>query len=111
VNEILDRASVYHINDLSMEEVMKAIQDFKGERAGGYREGRWRGKGGYGRDAVAASRYTNTGETTRESIETLVIDLSAPLRHHKNPVGPDPSLPMKRQFYSTTRKCFGCNRF
>jgi hypothetical protein len=35
VNEILDRASVYHDDDLSMKEVVQAIQDFKGGRAGG----------------------------------------------------------------------------
>jgi hypothetical protein len=29
VNEILDRASVYHDDDLSIEEVVQAIQDFK----------------------------------------------------------------------------------
>jgi hypothetical protein len=36
---------------------------------------------------------------------------SAPLGHRTNPVGSDSSVPMERQFYSTTRKCFGCNRF
>jgi hypothetical protein len=111
VNEILDRASVYHNVDFSMDEVVQAIQDIKGGRAGGERGDGWRGGGGGGRDAAAASRYTRTGETTAASIEALVIDSSAPLGHRTNPVGPDPSAPMERQFYSTTRKYFGCNRF
>jgi hypothetical protein len=33
----LDRASVYHGDDLSMKKVVQAIQDFKGGRAGGER--------------------------------------------------------------------------
>jgi hypothetical protein len=111
VYKILDKASVYHDDDLSMEEVVQAIQDFKGSRAGGEREDGWRGGGGGGRDAAAASRYTRTGGTTAASIEALVLDLSAPFGHRTNPVGPSPSEPMERQFYSTTRKCFGCNRF
>jgi hypothetical protein len=37
VNEVLDRASVYHGDDLSMKKVVQAIQDFKGGRAGGER--------------------------------------------------------------------------
>jgi hypothetical protein len=37
VNEILDRASVYHDDDHSMEKVVQAIQDFKGGRDGGER--------------------------------------------------------------------------
>jgi hypothetical protein len=52
------------------------------------------------------SGYTRTGETTAASIEALVINSSAPFGHRTNPVGPDPSVPMERQFYSTTRKCF-----
>jgi hypothetical protein len=55
--------------------------------------------------------YTRTGETTVASIEALVINSSAPLGYRTNPVGSDPSVPMERQFYSTTRKCLGCNRF
>jgi hypothetical protein len=46
VNEILDRASVYHNDDLSMGEVVQAIQDFKGGRGGGERKVGWRGKAG-----------------------------------------------------------------
>jgi hypothetical protein len=111
VNEILDRTSVYYNDDLSMKEVVQAIQDLKGGNAGGERVDGWRREGGGGRDAAAASRYTRTGETTAASIEALVIDSSAPLGHRTNPVGPDPSVPMERQFYSTTRMCFGCNRF
>jgi hypothetical protein len=111
VNKILDRASVYHDDDLSIEEVMQAIQDFKGGRAGGRRGDGWRGGGDGGRDAAATSGYTRTGETTAASIEALVINSSTPLGHRTNPVGPDPSVPMERQFYSTTRKCFGCNQF
>jgi hypothetical protein len=110
-NEILERASVYYNDDLLMDEVVQAIQDFKGGRAGGERGDGWRGGGGGGRDAAAANRYTRTGETTAASIEALVIDSSAPLGHRTNPIGPDPSVPMKRQFYSTTRTYFGCNRF
>jgi hypothetical protein len=94
-----------------MDEVVQAIQDFKGRRSGGEREDGLRGGGNGGKDAAAASRYTRTCETTAASIEALVIDSSAPLGHRTNPVGPDPSVPMERQFYSTTRKCFGCNRF
>jgi hypothetical protein len=111
VNEILDRASVYHDDDLSIEEVVQAIQDFKGGRADGERGDGWRGGGGGGRDAAGTIRYTRTGKTTAASIEALVINSSAPLGNRTNLVGPDPSVPMERQFYSTTRKCFGCNRF
>jgi hypothetical protein len=107
VNEILDRASVYHDDDLSIEEVVQAIQDFKGGRTGGERGDGWRGGGGGGRDAAATSGYTRTGETTAASIEALVINSSAPLGHRTNPVGPDPSVPMQRQFYSITMKSFG----
>jgi hypothetical protein len=64
VNEILDRASVYHNDHLSMDEVVQVIQDFKGGRAGGERGDGWNGGGGGGRDAAAASRYTCTGEAT-----------------------------------------------
>jgi hypothetical protein len=78
VNGILDRASVYHDDDLSMEEVVQATQDFKGGRAGGERGDGWRGGEGGGRDAAATSRYTRTGETTAASIEALVINSSAP---------------------------------
>jgi hypothetical protein len=109
VNEILKGACGY--DDLSVEEVVQVIQDFKGGRAGGERGDGWRGGGGSGRDTAAVSRYTQSLETTAESIEALVIDSSAPLGHRTNPVGSDPSVPMERQFYSTTRKCFGCNRF
>jgi hypothetical protein len=109
MNEILDRSSVYHDNDLSIVEVVQTIQDFKGVRAGGERGDGWRGGGG--RVAAATSKYTRTGETTAASIEALVINSSAPLGHRTNPVGPDPSVPMEKQFYSTTRKYFGCNRF
>jgi hypothetical protein len=111
VNEILGRTSTYHDDDLSMEEVVQAIQDLRGGHASDERRDGWRGRGGGSRDAAAASRYFHTGETTAASIEALVIDSSAPLGHRTNPVGPDPSVPMERQFYSTTRKCFGCNRF
>jgi hypothetical protein len=111
VNEILDRANVYHDDDLSIEEVVQAIQDFKGGRAGGERGDGWRRGGGGGRDAAATSGYTRTGETTAASIEALIINSSAPLGHRTNPAGPDPSVPMERQFYSATRKCIGCNRF
>jgi hypothetical protein len=69
VNEILDRASVYHNDYLSMDEVAQAIQTFKGGRAGGEHGDGLRGGGGGGRDSVAASRYTRTGETTAASIE------------------------------------------
>jgi hypothetical protein len=56
VNKILDRASVYHNDDLSMEEVVKAILDIKGGRAVGERGDGWRGGGGGGgRDAAATS--------------------------------------------------------
>jgi hypothetical protein len=109
MNEILDRASVYNNDDLLMDEVVQAIQDFKGGGAGGERGDGWRGRGGGGRDAAAARRYTRTIETTAASIEALVIDSSVPLRHRTNPVRPDPSVSMERQFYSTTRKCFGCD--
>jgi hypothetical protein len=68
VYEILDRASVYHDDDLSIEEVVQAIQDFKGGHAGGERGDYWRGRGGGGRDAAAMSGYTRTGETTTASI-------------------------------------------
>jgi hypothetical protein len=101
VNEILKGACGY--DDLSVEEVVQAIQDFKGGRAGGERGDGWRGGGGSGRDAAAVSSYTRSGETTAASIEAFVIDSSAPLGHRTNPVGPDPSVPMERQFYSTTR--------
>jgi hypothetical protein len=111
VNEILERASVYYSDDLSMDEVVQAIQNFKGGQADGERGDGKRGGGGGGRDAVAASRFSRTGETTAASIEALVIDSSAPLGHRTNPVGPAPSVPMERQFHSTTRKCLGCNRF
>jgi hypothetical protein len=111
VNEILDRASVYHDGDLSIEEVVKVIQDFKVGRAGGGRGDGWRGGEGGSRDAAATSGYTRSDETTAASIKALVINSSAPLGHRTNTVGPDPSVPMERQFYSTTRKCFGCNRF
>jgi hypothetical protein len=96
VNEILNRDSFYHNEDLSMDEVVQAIQDFKSGRSGGERRDGWRGGGGGGRDAAAASKYTRTGETTAASIEALVIDSSAPLGHRTNPVGPDPSVPMER---------------
>jgi hypothetical protein len=43
VNEILDRASVYHDDDITIEDVVQAIQDFKGGRAGGERGDEWRG--------------------------------------------------------------------
>jgi hypothetical protein len=87
VNEILDRASVYHDDDLSTEEVVQAIQDFKGGPAGGERGDGWRGGGGCGRDATTTSGYTRTGDTTSASIEALVINSSAPLGHRTNPVG------------------------
>jgi hypothetical protein len=58
VNEILDRASVYHDDDLSIKEVVQAIQDFKGGRADGGRGNGWRGRGGGGRDAATTSGYT-----------------------------------------------------
>jgi hypothetical protein len=94
-----------------MEEVVQAIQDFKGGRDGGERGDVWRGGGVSGKDIAAASRYILSRETTAASIEALVNNSSAPLGHRVNPVGPDPSVPMERQFYSTTRNCFGCNRF
>jgi hypothetical protein len=78
VNEILDRASVYHDDDLSIKAEVQAIQDFKGWRAGGERGDGWRGEGGC-RDAAATSGYTRTGETTAASIEALVINSSAPI--------------------------------
>jgi hypothetical protein len=109
VNEILDRASVYHDDDLSMKEVVQAVKDFKGGRAGGERGDRWRGGGG-GRDTAAMSRYTRTGETTVASNEALVINSSAPLGHRTNPFGPYPSVPMEKQFYRTTRNCLDCNQ-
>jgi hypothetical protein len=74
VNEILIRTSVYHDDDLSIEEVVQAIQDFKGGRAGGGRGDGWRGGGGGGRDAAATSGYTRTGEITASSIDALVIN-------------------------------------
>jgi hypothetical protein len=37
VNKIVDKASVYHDDDLSMEGVVKRIQGCKGGRAGGER--------------------------------------------------------------------------
>jgi hypothetical protein len=77
VNEILDRASVYHNNDLSIEEVVQEVQYFKGGRAGGERRAGWRGGGGGGRVAAATTGYTRTGETTAASIEALVINCSA----------------------------------
>jgi hypothetical protein len=46
VNEILDGTSVYHDDELSIEEVVQAIQDFKGGRAGGERKDGWRGGAG-----------------------------------------------------------------
>jgi hypothetical protein len=76
------------------------------ERVDGWREG-----GGDGRDAAVASRYTRNSKSTAASIMALVIDSSAQLGHRTNPFGPDPSMPMERQFYSTTRNCFGCIRF
>jgi hypothetical protein len=45
VNEILDRASVNHDDDLWIEEVVQAIQDFKGGRDGGESGAGWRGGG------------------------------------------------------------------
>jgi hypothetical protein len=84
VNEILERASIYHDDDLSMEEVVQAFQDFKKGRAGGERGDGWRGGGG-DRNAAAASCYTRNGEASAASIEALVIDSSAPLGHRKNP--------------------------
>jgi hypothetical protein len=89
---------------------VQTIKDFKGGRAGGESGAGWRG-GGESRDAAATSGDTRTGGTTAASIEALVINSSAPLGHRTNPVGTDPSVPMERQLYSTTRKCFGCNRF
>jgi hypothetical protein len=50
VNKILGRASVYH-NDLSTDEVVQAIQDFKGGRGGGERRDGWRREAGR-RDSV-----------------------------------------------------------
>jgi hypothetical protein len=41
VNEILNIARVYHDDDLSIEEVVQAIQDLKGGRAGGERGDGW----------------------------------------------------------------------
>jgi hypothetical protein len=96
MNGILDRTSVYHDDDLSMDEVAQAIQDFKGGCAGDEREDGWRGGRGGGKDTAAASRYTRTGETTATSIEALVIDTSAPLGHLTNPIGPDPGVLMER---------------
>jgi hypothetical protein len=91
--------------------VFKAIQDFQGGREGSERGDGWRGGGGGGRDAAAASRYTRTGENTAASIEALVIDAFAQLRHHTNPAGPHQTVAMKRKFYGTTRKCFSGNQF
>jgi hypothetical protein len=105
VNEILNGA--YGYDHLPREGVVQAIQDFKGGRDGGEHGDLWRGRGVSGKDIAAASRYILSGA----SIEALVNNSSAPLGHCANMVGPDPSVPMERQFYSTTRNCFGCNWF
>jgi hypothetical protein len=86
VNEILKGACGY--DDLSVEEVVQAIQDFKAGRAGGERGDGWRGGGGSGRDTAAVSSYTRSGETSAASIEAFVTgskraDGKAVLQHHE----------------------------
>lgn len=46
-----------------------------------------------------------------EQIQNLPLDTSQPPGTKFNPVGPDPAKPQERQFYSNTRRCFGCERF
>jgi hypothetical protein len=71
VNEILKGACGY--DDLSVEEVVQAIQEFKGGRAGGERGDGWRGGGGSGRDTAAVAGIPGVGRPPRHRLRLLSL--------------------------------------
>ena len=98
VNQMDESGADKCASSLSDNELVQAVEEFQRRRGEEARRSGYRGSSGQQRGA-------------HDDIQGLTIDTSQPLGSRHNPVGPDPDFPDRRQFYSTTRQCYGCHRY